>query len=501
MSVTGPPAGDRSIGNGRYVLLQEIGWGGAGVVWRGEDRVIQRPVAVKEAIMSRNLPVQQREVAMQRMLREVRATGQLNHPAALTIYDVLWDEESGAIYIVMELVDGSSLSEALKRTGPMHPRWAARIALNVLDVLEAAHEAGIIHRDIKPNNVMLPSTDDAPAKLADFGLAWVSGDVSLTQSDMIVGSPAYLSPEQINGGQVTRATDLWQLGVTFYEMMCGFSPFSRDDQQATLFAIIGSDPPPLDCGEPLASTITGLLNKQPEKRPTAAELRAVLEQYASRDRTSGHGTTTSRPSLGGAQHTSRWRRPAAVAGTVLLVVCAATGGALLGRRTGTFPGPAQSLGTGASSAEPARPEDAIEQSWDSDTSGLNQDRNSVDMSKLYFANTACLNRSPDINRDFWKTACEQPHALEVFDSYELPALPGAEYPPALLTAAAADFCQTSYASYGKSSWLRGQDIRLTSMFPSESRWNLGQQFSNVVYCAASPVDESQMMPASGLIAE
>lgn len=119
VSVTGPPAGDRSIGNGRYVLLQEIGWGGAGVVWRGEDRVIQRPVAVKEAIMSRNLPVQQREVAMQRMLREVRATGQLNHPAALTIYDVLWDEESGAIYIVMELVDGSSLSEALKRTGPI----------------------------------------------------------------------------------------------------------------------------------------------------------------------------------------------------------------------------------------------------------------------------------------------------------------------------------------------------------------------------------------------
>lgn len=111
---------DRTIGNGRYALLQEIGWGGSGVVWRGEDRLIQRPVAIKESIMSRNLPEQQREVAMQRTLREVRATGQLNHPATLTIYDVLWGEEIGAVYIVMELVDGSSLrwwTRCLRRRG------------------------------------------------------------------------------------------------------------------------------------------------------------------------------------------------------------------------------------------------------------------------------------------------------------------------------------------------------------------------------------------------
>lgn len=487
MSATDPSTGERIIGQGRYVLQREIGRGGAGVVWRGEDRVIQRPVAIKEAIMSRELPKQQREVATQRMMREVRATGQLHHPAALTIYDVLWDEAAGAVYIVMELVDGSSLSEALKRTGPMRPGWAARIALDVLDVLETAHEAGIVHRDIKPSNIMLPSTDDAPAKLADFGLAWINGDAQLTQTNMIVGSPAYLSPEQVDNGPVTSATDLWQLGVTLYHMVDGRSPFEREDRQTTVFAVAGFEPSPPDCGEPLASAIAELLNKAPAQRSTAADLRVSLEQSASSDRMSEQGAPTSQPFRGGRRRKSRWRRPAAVAGTVLLVVCAATGGALLGRR---FLPP-----------ESARPEQAGQMAWDSELSGLNQDKNSMDMSNLNFDNTACLNRPPAVTGRFEEKSCFVPHASEVFDSYEVPALDEAVYPPESLRAAAADFCHTSYASYGKSSWLQGQDIRLTSLFPSQARWNLRGGFSHAGYCVASPVDENQMLPASGLMGE
>lgn len=488
-----PSTGERTIGNGRYVLLREIGWGGAGVVWRGEDRVIQRPVAIKEAIMSRNLPEQQRDVAMQRMLREVRATGQLNHPAALTIHDVIWDEESGAAHIVMELVDGSSLAETLKRTGPMRPEWAARVALDVLGALEAAHESGIVHRDVKPSNIMLPADDDAPVKLADFGLAWINGDARLTQTNMIVGSPAYLSPEQVDNGPVTSATDLWQLGVTLYHMVDGRSPFEREDQQTTVFAVAGFEPPPPDCGEPLASAIAGLLNKDPAKRPTAAGLRAVLEQYATGDRTSEPGTTASRPSRGvrwrksrwprSRWPRSRWHRRAAVAGTVLLVVCAGTGGAVLGRR---FLSP-----------DPAQPRQVSALSWDSEMSGPGQDDTSMDMSKLDFENTACLNRPPGNSGRFQETSCVVPHASEVFDSYDMPAPDNAAYPAGRLRAAADDFCRTSYARYGNSSWLQDQDVRLTSLFPSESRWNLGKEYSHAVYCVASRVDD-QALPTSGL---
>ena len=327
---------------------------------------------------------------------------------------------------------------------------------------------------------------------------------------MIVGSPSYLSPEQINGEPVTRATDLWQLGVTLYDMLYGCPPFDRDDQQSTLFAIIGSDPPPLDCDEPLASTVRGLLNKHPGERPTSAELRAVLEQHASTSRTAENDTTTRRPSSGAPRRDrgkSGWRRPALVVGAVLVVVCSVAAGVVLGRRSGTSPEhphmmPVRvgALGVPAS-VDPALPAQASTVSWDSELSGPDKDENSVDMGKLDFDSTACLNRSPEPDREFRETPCAGSHDLEVFDSYELPALPGAVYPPELLTAAATDFCRTSYAFYGKNSWLRGRNIRLTSMYPSPARWNLGAVFSNVVYCAASPVDEKATMSASGLQAE
>ncbi|GDY29082.1 hypothetical protein GTS_07150 [Gandjariella thermophila] len=170
----------------RYVLLAEIGRGGMGVVWRAEDRLIGRPVAVKELPVVPGPPEASGEAA-QRMLREVRASGRLNHRAVVTVYDAVWQD--GRVHIVMELVEAPSVSELVRRTGPMPPRRVAALGLEILGALRQAHDAGIVHRDVKPGNIMvLP--DDQGAKLADFGIAQVRGETQLTHAAGFGGDPA-----------------------------------------------------------------------------------------------------------------------------------------------------------------------------------------------------------------------------------------------------------------------------------------------------------------------
>lgn len=470
MSITDPPTHSRTIGHGRYTLLQELGRGGAGIVWRGEDQRIQRPVAIKEATAAQNLSEQERDVTINRILREVRAAGGLNHPATVTIHDVLWENDT--IYIVMELVDGSSLSEILNRTGPMQPQWATRIALEVLDALTTAHGAGIIHRDIKPSNIMLPSSD-APAKLADFGLAWMNSDTKLTQTGMIVGSPAYLAPEQISGDPVTSATDLWQLGVTLYRMLHGSSPFSRADQQSTLFAILGHKPMPLDCGEPLSSAIAALLEKLPDQRPTAAQLRPVLEQCAASSRSS-EGTTSTRR----IRRTWRWRGPAKVVGATMAMACAVGAGVVLDR---TVLAPRAVSPAVASQASRLM-------SWDSINTGvIGENPESVDMTEIDFEKTGCTEGKIRAGSAVQETVCNRPHSVEIFDSYKLPTTPGSYYPQNI-DQAALDYCEASFATYGHEPWLDGHDIVLTALPPSDRRWHTNSEFRNVLYCAVHSAD-------------
>jgi hypothetical protein len=264
-------AGARLIA-GRYAMLGELGRGGMGVVWRAEDRVIGRHVAVKELRLPGGIPAAERSVLEQRVLREARSAGRLNDPGVVTVYDVV--VERGTTYIVMELVSGPTLAEVVRRDGPLPAPTVSALARQVLAALDCAHAAGIVHRDVKPSNIMV--LPDGRVKLADFGIAQAMDDPRVTTSGTIVGSPAFMAPERISGGEATPASDLWSLGVTLFFAVQGWIPFERPTTAATLHAVLHETPPPVRCPEPLAAVITGLLIGAPEARLTAPQVRALL---------------------------------------------------------------------------------------------------------------------------------------------------------------------------------------------------------------------------------
>ncbi|MFL6122844.1 serine/threonine-protein kinase, partial [Actinophytocola sp.] len=184
---------------GRYALLQEIGRGGMGIVWLAEDRTIGRRVAIKELHLPAGVPQDERRVLEERVLREARAAGRLNDPGVVTVYDVV--QESGATYIVMELIQAPTLAALVARQGPLPPDAVARIAAQLLDALDIAHAAGIVHRDVKPSNIMV--LPNGRVKLTDFGIAQARDATPLTRTGMVVGTAQYLSPEQAQGMEVT----------------------------------------------------------------------------------------------------------------------------------------------------------------------------------------------------------------------------------------------------------------------------------------------------------
>jgi eukaryotic-like serine/threonine-protein kinase len=260
----------------RYALAAPIGQGGMGIVWRARDTVLGREVAIKEVRLPPTIPDSERSSMRARVLREARAAARLNHPNAVTLYDVI--NEQGHAFIVMELISAPTLAHLVASEGPLDPRRVARIGAGVAGALAAAHNVGIVHRDVKPANVMVLN---GAARLTDFGIARVKGDPKLTSTGLIVGSPAYMAPEQATGKAAGPAVDLWGLGATLYYAVEGQAPFERDGSIATLTAVVNEQPrPPARAGE-LAPVIVELLNKDPERRPSATTLRERLERIAS----------------------------------------------------------------------------------------------------------------------------------------------------------------------------------------------------------------------------
>lgn len=256
----------------RYTLLAELGRGAMGVVWRAQDQLLGRAVALKELHPPQGVAPGEVAVMEERMLREARTAGRLNHPAVVTVHDVI--RENGRTYLAMELVDAADLATVVQRHGPRDSVWMAGVALQVLGALDAAHSAGIVHRDVKPSNIMV--RPDGAVKLTDFGIAQAVDDPRLTTNGGIVGSPAYMSPDRLHGFEASPASDLWALGVTIAHAVEGISPFERTSTASTLHAIM-NEPPQLRLASPaLAQVIRGLLTVDPARRMTAAQARSLL---------------------------------------------------------------------------------------------------------------------------------------------------------------------------------------------------------------------------------
>ncbi|WP_434438559.1 serine/threonine-protein kinase [Lentzea sp. E54] len=256
----------------RYTLLVELGRGAMGVVWRAQDQVLGRAVALKELHPPQGIAAEERTVLEERMLREARTAGRLNHPAVVTVYDIV--RENDRTYLAMELVDALDLATIVQRHGPRDSTWMAGVALQVLGALETAHQAGIVHRDVKPSNIMV--RPDGAVKLTDFGIAQAMDDPRLTHNGGIVGSPAYMSPDRLHGWEASPASDLWALGVTMAHAVEGVSPFERTSTASTLHAVM-NEPPVLRRASPaLADVIRGFLTVDPARRLTGPQARQML---------------------------------------------------------------------------------------------------------------------------------------------------------------------------------------------------------------------------------
>ncbi|THA69332.1 serine/threonine protein kinase [Streptomyces sp. A0958] len=257
---------------GRYRLGDVLGRGGMGKVWRAHDEVLHRTVAVKELTAGLYVTDADRLVLHARTQKEARAAARITHPGVVTVHDVV--EYDNRPWIVMQYVDGPSLADRAKETGEVEAREAARIGLHVLGALRAAHEAGVLHRDVKPGNVLLAR--DGRVLLTDFGIAAIEGDSTITRTGEIVGSIDYLAPERVRGGDPGPASDLWSLGATLYTAVEGRSPFRRTSPISTMQAVVTEEAPPPARAGALAPVITALLRKDPEDRPSAADTERML---------------------------------------------------------------------------------------------------------------------------------------------------------------------------------------------------------------------------------
>ncbi|WP_328688420.1 protein kinase [Streptomyces phaeochromogenes] len=268
------PGRERVIA-GRYRLLSPLGEGGMGTVWRAHDEVLQREVAVKEVRAPAGLPAPDVERMYTRLEREAWAAARVTHPNVVTVFDVA--TEDGRPWIVMELVSGQSLADLLDQ-GSLSPARAAEIGAEILAALRAAHAAGVLHRDVKPANVLIAG--NGRVVLTDFGIATVEGDSSLTRTGEVIGSPEYLPPERALGRNPGPESDLWSLGVLLYAAVEGISPYRQNTPLSTLRAIVDDELPPARRAGPLGSVIEGLLRKEPTDRTPAEQAEKNLRLVA-----------------------------------------------------------------------------------------------------------------------------------------------------------------------------------------------------------------------------
>ncbi|GAA2763526.1 serine/threonine-protein kinase [Streptomyces paradoxus] len=346
---------------GRYRLGKVLGRGGMGTVWRAQDETLGRTVAVKELRFPSNIDEEEKRRLITRTLREAKAIARIRNNSAVTVFDVV--QEDDRPWIVMELVEGKSLAEVIREDGLLEPRRAAEVGLAVLDVLRSAHREGILHRDVKPSNVLI--AEDGRVVLTDFGIAQVEGDPSITSTGMLVGAPSYISPERARGHKPGPAADLWSLGGLLYAAVEGAPPYDKGSAIATLTAVM-TEPleEPKNAG-PLKDVIHGLLTKDPAQRLDDAGARAMLNSVlrapekaeaepldatkvvplpAQPDRSSGKGGSSGSGGKRGEEAGERLR------GALRSVRKAAVGTAAAGSAAGATSGGKSGAGKGSSPA-------------------------------------------------------------------------------------------------------------------------------------------------------
>jgi eukaryotic-like serine/threonine-protein kinase len=256
---------------GRYRLGAVLGRGTMGTVWSAHDEVLDRPVAVKEVLLTPGIPDAEADALRERTLREARTIAALSHPNVVTLYDVV--REDGAPFVVMELVASRSLAELLL-AGPLPPGQVSAVGAAVAAALQAAHAASITHRDVKPGNVLM--ADDGRIKLTDFGIARNPADQTLTATGLMLGSPAYIAPEIASGRPVSPAADLWGLGATLFAAVEGRPPYDAGTAMATVASVVQDEVPRPSCSGPLAEVISGLMIKDPARRMPLSQVRQRL---------------------------------------------------------------------------------------------------------------------------------------------------------------------------------------------------------------------------------
>jgi eukaryotic-like serine/threonine-protein kinase len=320
-----------SVLAGRYRLLARIGDGGMGAVWRALDERLGREVAVKTVHFPPGLTTAERQEQYDRTLREARSAGRLSHPGIVTVHDVF--VEDGRPCVVMEFLQARSLHDVIRTDGRMPPVRAAEIGVRMLTALRTAHAAGILHRDVKPANVLLTLTEaggvgaNPRVVLTDFGIAAVEGEQALTRTGMVLGSPPFIAPERVAGEWANAASDLWSLGATLYTAVEGRPPYARGTAMATLQAVLTEEPAPPRHAGPLTPVLMGLLTKDVARRMSAEQaaegLAHVVRQAApvSEDPTPPDDPAPDPPT---AQPPRRsWKTPVLAGLTVLAVAWAA----------------------------------------------------------------------------------------------------------------------------------------------------------------------------------
>ncbi|MFZ0081502.1 MAG: serine/threonine-protein kinase, partial [Trebonia sp.] len=265
-------AGPGRVVAGRYRLSAVIGRGGMGVVWQARDELLSRDVAVKEMIWPPSLTDPEQRAACRRATREAQVAARLNHRNVVRIFDIV--EEDGCPWIVMELLPYRSLLDVIQDEGPFAPAEAAKVGLQILAGLRAAHSEGVVHRDVKPANILIGPGNRVV--LTDFGIAWAADSPAVTTAGVLLGSPSYIAPERARGGHSGAPGDLWGLGASLYTAVEGHPPFERANVLASITAVVTDELAPATHAGPLWPVLSGLLRKDPDRRLDAAETERLL---------------------------------------------------------------------------------------------------------------------------------------------------------------------------------------------------------------------------------